>query len=370
MKQRVTQTLIDNARPGFVWDTDVPSFGIRVTDSGRKTYIIRFRDKARRSRMHTVGRCCDLSPKDARDEARRLFTLIRQGEDPTAAKHAPTMQDAYERWLEERAEPYNKPATVAYYKRMWRIHIAKPFARLLVKGVTKSDISVFHAGLKHKPTTANRCLAILSVIFAMCERWEWIPRGTSSTFKHPRFKERQREHLLSREEAARLWQAVEHPDVTARFRTLIHLLLLTGCRVSEISTAKVAYVDFERRLLNLPDSKTGAKTVALPLAAMPILADRVGHEYICPGRRANEPYLKPQSFWETRREKWGFPGVRLHDLRHTVGSYAHDAGLSQRAIADLLGHKQLSTTERYIHSTGTANIDAVTEHLFKQKGAA
>jgi site-specific recombinase XerD len=41
--------------------------------------------------------------------------------------------------------------------------------------------------------------------------------------------------------------------------------------------------------------------------------------------------------------------VRIHDLRHTVGSYAHRAGASQRDVADLLGHKQMSTAARYIH---------------------
>lgn len=42
--------------------------------------------------------------------------------------------------------------------------------------------------------------------------------------------------------------------------------------------------------------------------------------------------------------------VRIHDLRHTVGSLGHRAGLTQREIADLLGHKQMHTTARYINS--------------------
>ena len=46
----------------------------------------------------------------------------------------------------------------------------------------------------------------------------------------------------------------------------------------------------------------------------------------------------------------GLPArLRLHDLRHTAGSLGHRAGLSQRQIADMLGHKQLATTERYLH---------------------
>jgi site-specific recombinase XerD len=42
-------------------------------------------------------------------------------------------------------------------------------------------------------------------------------------------------------------------------------------------------------------------------------------------------------------------GVRLHDLRHTVGSVGAGAGLSMLMIGTVLGHKQVSTTERYSH---------------------
>ena len=50
----------------------------------------------------------------------------------------------------------------------------------------------------------------------------------------------------------------------------------------------------------------------------------------------------------------GIEGAVIHDLRHMVGTYAALAGATSREVADLLGHKQLSTTERYINGVNSA----------------
>ena len=54
--------------------------------------------------------------------------------------------------------------------------------------------------------------------------------------------------------------------------------------------------------------------------------------------------------WDKIRRCAGLPDFRIHDLRHTAGSYAHSAaGLTQRQVADFLGHSKLETSSRYIH---------------------
>jgi integrase len=57
----------------------------------------------------------------------------------------------------------------------------------------------------------------------------------------------------------------------------------------------------------------------------------------------------PQHHWSKLRKTIGMDDVRIHDLRHTLGSLGHMAGLSQREIADMLGHRKMATTERYVH---------------------
>ena len=54
----------------------------------------------------------------------------------------------------------------------------------------------------------------------------------------------------------------------------IRLLLFTGCRVGEILKLRWDKVDFERGMLHLPDSKTGAKIVMVAAPALEVLAQK------------------------------------------------------------------------------------------------
>src|SRR4051794_40280798 len=53
--------------------------------------------------------------------------------------------------------------------------------------------------------------------------------------------------------------------------------------------------------------------------------------------------------WQKIRASAGLNDVRLHDFRHTMGTYAAGAGASAFLIRDKLGHSQVSTTDRYVN---------------------
>ena len=98
-----------------------------------------------------------------------------------------------------------------------------------------------------------------------------------------------------------------------------------------------------------------------------MLVQGVNTEWLIPNRTGSGPWHQPQDYWRRFRTTVGLQDVRLHDLRHTFGSYAHlDGGLSQREIADILGHKSLKITERYINSVDgqvVANMDKMANVL-------
>jgi integrase len=115
------------------------------------------------------------------------------------------------------------------------------------------------------------------------------------------------------------------------------------------------WIDFDRRVILLPDSKTGAKQIYLNAPAMEILMElRKGDETASPGfvitgrlnGRAMVNLAKP---WKKVCEIANLSGVRLHDLRHTAASIGLAAGLSLPMIGRLLGHTQAQTTQRYAH---------------------
>ena len=138
------------------------------------------------------------------------------------------------------------------------------------------------------------------------------------------------------------------PSVTVAIR----LLMLTGCRLSEILTLRWEHVDYEHSCLRLPDSKTGAKVVFLASPAIDVLRTIERHEgnpYVIVGKNPGTHLVNLQNPWRRLRHQAGLDDVRLHDLRHSFASVAAAAGLSLLQIGKLLGHTRAATTQRYAH---------------------
>ena len=103
-------------------------------------------------------------------------------------------------------------------------------------------------------------------------------------------------------------------------------------------------------VLLLPDSKTGARPVERPAPAWDVIdALPYGSPWLIPNDGRTGPLQGYWRRWHKLRTAAQLHGLRLHDLRHTVGSMAHRAGMTQRQVADLLGHRQIGTAARYIH---------------------
>lgn len=364
---KLTKTLIDNTTPTakdvFLWCSEVPGFGVRIAPSGRKTYIVRYRNRQRRGRMYTLGRVCDLSPSQARDRARMLFADVAGGKDPakdkSAASTAITLNDLWERYRTQYSAHYKKQSSQDTDVRKYEGYIRKALGHMPVTEITDEDVAALHVKLHRIPYTANRVLALLSHMFTMAHKWKLRPGLPHPVKGLERYPERQRETVLAPDQLGRLFQVLDSGTVMPSFVLLVRLLLLTGCRVNEICRARVEWIDWGRNLLLLPDSKTGQRRIPLSQSAMDLLQDVREQEWVIKGRKPGTYMRSPQSSWSRLRAKVGMKGVRLHDLRHTVGSMAHKAGLTQREIAKLLGHKQLVTTERYLHGFNGDDVRAV-----------
>ena len=131
---------------------------------------------------------------------------------------------------------------------------------------------------------------------------------------------------------------------------IIRLLLLTGCRRSEI--VRLRWSEVDRDKLVLADSKTGPRTVPLNTQARRILERRPrgASPFVFPSPRdPARPRSRNLSFWYRARREAGIEEVHLHDLRHTFASRALALGEGLPMIGKLLGHTQVQTTARYAH---------------------
>lgn len=349
---KLNKSTIDALAPAgrdlWTWDSTLPGFGVRAQASGRKTFIARYRTRDGQQRKLTIARCCDMTPDQARELARKAFAEAAAGGDPAKqradARAAPLMAELQDRYMRLHANPYKKPSSARQDARNWRRFILPALGQKKVDAVTKQDVLALHGSLSATPVTANHVRALLSKAMNLAIDWG-MRTQPNPCIGVKRFRVRQRERVLTPAEMARLHQHLPPGPVG----DLVRLLALTGCRLSEILTARRAWVDTQRRLLLLPDSKVGQRRIALPAAAMAIIEAMPENEWLIPGRRPGTHMEKPYGSWYKATKAAGLAGLRFHDLRHSFGSLGHMAGLSQRQIADMLGHASLATTERYLH---------------------
>ena len=157
----------------------------------------------------------------------------------------------------------------------------------------------------------------------------------------------------------RLSEVLErHEEECPLHAAAVRLLILTGCRKSEILTLEWRF--YREGKLYLPDSKTGPRTVWLCEAARNVL-DRLprssGSVFPVEGRLA--PHMWLDRFWLRTRAEAGLADVRLHDLRHGYASMALLSGESIRSVSRLLGHEKASTTLKYAHLSEASVREAV-----------
>ena len=368
MAKKITKRTVDAAKPGeTIWDSALPGFGLRVFASGARSYVLKYR-RGGVQRWFTIGRHGKWTPDQARSEAMRLLGRIENGEDPASKRvserNAATVAEFADRYLKEFSNTHKKASTARHDAANLKNYILPALGKMRIRDVTQADVARFHLSLKKTPYLANRCRALLSHMFGKAEAWSERPEGTNPTRHVEKFKEKARNRFLSTEELKRLGGALsdgEREGESPYTIGAIRLLLFTGARLSEILTLRWEHVDFQARLLRLPDSKTGEKTVALPAPALQVLESlprQDGNPFVICGRRTGARLVNLQKPWSRIRERAGISDVRLHDLRHSFASIGASGGMGLPLIGSLLGHKQAQTTMRYAHLANDPRLNA------------
>lgn len=342
-----------------IWDSDLSGFGVRVSKAGAKSYVLKYRVGAMQ-RWYTIGRHgSPWTPEKARQEAKRLLGRVAEGRDPAAdrkrERHAETLAAFSKLYLSNYAEPFKKASSLRNDRANLNNHILPVLGAMRMNDITHGDIAQFHLSLKASPYMANRCVALLSHMFKKARAWGVCSGSDNPAQGIEKFEEKARERYLSAGEISRLGRALRVVERAGRRPYAvagIRLLMFTGARHSEILTLRWDYVDLDRRVLRLPDSKTGAKTVSLSAPAVEVLSNLpriAGNPYVICGRKEGERLVNLQKFWRRLRKAALIPDVRLHDLRHSFASVGASGGMSLPVIGALLGHKRTQTTARYAH---------------------
>lgn len=356
--EHLTQRTIDRAGPMVdddyvIYDDDPTGLYLRVQPSGVKSLALRF-SYGGKSRYLTIGRANVIPLDKAREIAKQHLREVAAGIDPSRkGKSARSVQAVYERWMRKHVETKLKPKTQKDYKMIFENHILPRIGHRDANRLTTLEVQDLHNSLWETPYMANRVLATLSAMF------QWAgkvglrdPQLVNPVSGIQRFKEKHRERYLTNEEINTVMEGLRVYG-SQDFADVIRLLLLTGARKSEIERLEWGWIDWERKLVRLPDSKTGGRSLHLSQPAYELLVRRrplyQTEQYVFPSSLDKGHYRSTGVEWQRFRKSIGLPSVRLHDLRHTFASLAANNGVPLNVVGGLLGHTQVATTKRYAH---------------------
>lgn len=357
ISKRSVDLLSVESGDGVFWDCDLPGFGVRVYRSGRKAYVVQTRGPGGSKRI-TLGHHGELTAEQARRKAAEVIDRIKQGDDPAPAppEAALTVAELAERYLETHAAVSCTAHTASLYRGSLRNHILPALGTMPLEAVGREQVAALHFELRDTPGAANRALKVLSKMFSLAEAWGLTPVDSNPCRSVVRYKEGKRERFLTADEYRRVGRSLAELEaerrVPAPAAAALRLLMLTGCRRSEILTLRWDDVDRKAGELRLRDSKTGARMVPLTPTAAALLAGipRVrGNPWVFSSEKRNGRLSHLSTFWYRVRDRAGLEDVRIHDLRHSFASRALALGEGLTMIGRLLGHRDVGSTVRYAH---------------------
>lgn len=247
--------------------------------------------------------------------------------------------------------------------RCWKQH----FGGLKLAGIKPTTIVQAHDLLRRNPSpprrrggtrlprsaaTVNRYVSALSSVFqASLELWGWMEgnpcRGLRRLPEH-----NQRTRFLEPDEQERLLKECE---ADRNLLDVVCMALWTGARRGEICGMHWRFVDLKNQLATFPDTKNG-ETRAIPLCreAEDLLHRRFWkrtlgkQDFVFLAEKSDGPIDVGHRFRKFCK-KAGVEQFRFHDLRYSAVSVLARAGVSERKIQEVLGHKTVAMTKRYSH---------------------
>lgn len=394
---KLTKRTVDAAdvreKDYFIWDEELPGFGLRVFASGKRSYLVQYR-AAGRTRRYTIGLHGVWTPETARQEAKVQLGRVARGDNPSEERHldhkAITVKELCSLYttdlnagliLGKGGRP-KKPTTIVTDTGRIERHIIPLIGARRVKDVTKADINKVlkdimagktRVAVKTKKLrgkaivrggagTATRTVGLLGGILTYAVDAGIIDTNPAHGIKKP--KDNVRNRRLTEAEYRTLGQMLREAaakDKYAMTVDLIRQIALTGCRRSEMISLMWIEADTDASCMRLVDSKEGESIRPIGLPVVEYLEERrktAAGTYVFPGQGDDNAFGSFPNHWEQIFKDSPLAGVTPHVLRHSFASIANDLGFTEVTIAALVGHSKGSVTSKYIHTLDTALIMA------------
>ena len=273
-------------------------------------------------------------------------------------------------------------------KRSWRIDLCrlKPllafFGKKRLCEITPFLIEKYKSERRNTPVVSkqkqkprsigavNRELRLLSRIFKLAIANNEIGENPCQKVSIIKGEQGRTRYLLPDEEERLMAVLVGERQ---HLQQMVVLVINTGLRVSEVFNLRTEHVDLHRDVIYVKRTKTDEdrevpmnEVSRALLSGLILRATQTNHSYLFTNPKTKRPYTTIKTAWLTACKLAGITDLRFHDLRHTFGTRAADAGVPLPAIRDVMGHKSTTMTERYAHATNEGKRRAV-EAVLKPK---
>jgi len=330
------------------WDRVLPRFGLLIRldtkEILRRSYLVQYRVKGTKQGRKTKLGDFELMTVDAaRKAAVEILEKVTAGSDPVAEEQAKEQALTFEVAVDQYLKFKSKKLRPSSF-RLAKLYLTGDkyfpgFRKKLLGSVNRTEIVArltFIDG-NSGPDTASRCQAWLSAFYTWCLEsglCEKNPVLETRTFEGGEARDR----VLDESEIRAVWNATGGND---DFHKIVRLLLLTGCRASEIGGLRWSELDMEAGVLTLPKERVKNKhehKLTLPPLAMDILRSvpkRVGRDCLF-GERTDAGFTAWQykdSLGDGIEKEW-----RLHDLRRSVATHMCEIGIAPHIAEAVLNH--------------------------------
>lgn len=156
-------------------------------------------------------------------------------------------------------------------------------------------------------------------------------------------------NALSYTELQRLNDYLNSDKITLKNKVMVYLLIDTGMRRSELVSIKVKNINFSNNTIYLDVTKSKRDRIVPFTNATSFLLKKYIDEYNLNNYLFNITPSGINSLFDRIQLKLGFNKFHPHMLRHTLSTKLHKNGVSLMIIQKVMGHQDVSTTQRYIH---------------------
>ncbi|MGM0453800.1 MAG: site-specific tyrosine recombinase/integron integrase [Thermodesulfobacteriota bacterium] len=229
--------------------------------------------------------------------------------------------------------------------------------------IVRNYLGLLHKQRNKKTSIARKVSAIRS-FFKYLEKHGVVRENPAASVLTPK-QEKPVPAYLTVDDVFRLLDSIRTDTLAGkRNRAILETLYSTGIRVSELVGLDVEALDFDGRVVRVAGKGNVERIVPIGRKALDAIRDYrqnlQGNAQKAPDVWKGPLFLNKNGgrltdrsvarILDTTAKAAGLTvPVSPHDLRHTFATHMLDAGLDLRLVQELLGHRQLSTTQKYTH---------------------